>query len=89
MDQLDRYLDSDDATTDTWTDYYLLLAGVSGAVLTLVGLGVYPLTMVPDLVWTVLIVGAFGMLAVASKVTDGPPASLPKAIRARAAGEDR
>jgi len=82
-DQFDPYLDTngqpaDDAETDEafqsedetpWLRYYRAITAVGVVVMAATWLGVPPLTVVPDLVWNVLIVASFAALSLAQLLT--------------------
>jgi len=83
---LDVYLDVVEAGDVPWSLYYVGLSGLSLALLGVVALGIYPLTLVPGLVWGVFVAALFGMSALAHAYHDrrmhlgaeGPPPDLRK-----------
>ena len=83
-DQFDPYLDAngrpaDDVETDEafqsedeipWLRYYRVLTAVGVGLMAATWMGVSPLTVVPDLVWNVLIVASFAALSLAQLLTN-------------------
>ncbi|WP_231186861.1 hypothetical protein [Haladaptatus sp. DYF46] len=83
-DQFDPYLDANGRPTDDvetteefqsedeipWLRYYRVLTAVGVALMAATWMGVSPLTVVPDLVWNVLIVASFAALSLAQLLTN-------------------
>jgi len=61
-EDLDIYLDVVPGNSIPWGEYYLGLAGLSGAVIAAVWLGIFP-SSIPDLAWGALIVVVFALSA--------------------------
>jgi len=61
-EDLDIYLDVVPGNSIPWGEYYLGLAGLSGAVIAAVRLGIFP-SSIPDLAWGALIVVVFALSA--------------------------
>jgi hypothetical protein len=51
--------------------YYRMVTAVGVAVLAAAWIGIQPLSLVPGLVWNVLIVGSFTVLSLAQLLTSG------------------
>lgn len=81
---LDVYLDVVQESDMPWSLYYLGLSGLSLALLGVVWIGIYPLTLLPSLAWGVFVAVLFAGSALAHAYHDrrmhlgaaGPPADL-------------
>lgn len=81
---LDVYLDVVEEDDVPWSLYYAGLSGLSIALVGVVSLGIYPLTVLPGLAWGFFIAAAFAVSALAHAYHDrrmhlgaeGPPADL-------------
>jgi len=67
LENVDVYLDVVEGREIPWSDYYVGLSGVAVALVIAMGIGAWPITMLPEFAWIVAIVAALTFSALTHK----------------------